>query len=77
MSWRERLERRMLDLGITRTELARRAGLNRTAVRDIIERGATPSIENFKNLATALNMTVAELYIKNNIHGLGYFLLFY
>ena len=42
MSWRERLERRMLDLGITRTELARRAGLNRTAVRDIIERGATP-----------------------------------
>lgn len=52
----------MLDLGINRTDLARRAGLGRTAVRDILERGATPSIENFRKLAAALNMTVAELY---------------
>jgi transcriptional regulator with XRE-family HTH domain len=62
MSWRERLQGRIDNLGLTRAEVCRRAGVNATALRDIIDRGQTPSVENLSKLARAVGYTLTELY---------------
>lgn len=66
MNWRERLQRRIDDLGMTRLDAARRAGVGPTAIRDIIDRGQTPSVENLSKIARALGLTLTELYEGDN-----------
>lgn len=62
MDWRERLQRRIDTLGITRAEVARRAGVNATAIRDIIDREQTPSVENLAKIARSVGYTLSDLY---------------
>jgi len=59
--WRHRLVAEMESRGLGRTELARAAGLNHTAMRDIIDRGVTPRIDTLGKLARALNISLAYL----------------
>lgn len=62
MPWRQKLQQRIDHLGLTRAEVCRRAGTNQTALRDIIDRGQTPSVENLSKLARAVGYTLTELY---------------
>lgn len=59
--WRRRLVAEMEARGIGRTELTRAAGLNHTALRDIIDRGVTPRVDTLGKLARALNISLAYL----------------
>jgi len=55
--WLRRVEERMNELRITDAEVCRRAGLNRTFLRDLRQRKAIPSVENAEKLASALQWT--------------------
>lgn len=62
MDWRDRLQQRIDALGLTRLDVSRRAGVGPTAIRDIVDRGQTPSVENLAKIARAVGMTLTELY---------------
>jgi transcriptional regulator with XRE-family HTH domain len=56
------LRRRMVALGSNQKSLARKAGLNETAVRDILQgRSRSPRIDTLEAIARALSCTVHEL----------------
>jgi len=56
------LRRRMVAQGSNQKSLARKAGLNETAVRDILKgRSRSPRIDTLEALARALSCTVHEL----------------
>lgn len=61
-SWRQRLQRCLeekTELNMKGVSLA--AGLNETAVRDVLERGRTPSVDNFIAIATAVGVSPSWL----------------
>jgi hypothetical protein len=58
----KQIERRMLALNLNRKSLSKRAGLNETAVRDIIEgRSQNPRHDTVAKIAKALGCTAADL----------------
>lgn len=57
----ERLERLMTERAISRKALSARAGLNETAVRDIMERNGNPTLKTLQKLATALGVDTSTL----------------
>ena len=59
--WRERLASEMEARKIGRVELTRAAGVNHTALRDILDRGVTPRIDTLAKLASALGISLAYL----------------
>lgn len=59
---RRNLERLMADLKVNAPEIARRSGLNRRVVYDIIEgKSQSPKIETVFKIAEALGVHAAEL----------------
>lgn len=60
--WRHRLEKAIANSGLTRAEVARAAGVNPTMLRDILDRGQTPSVDNLAKIARALNLKLGNLY---------------
>jgi hypothetical protein len=63
-SFKERLEFYMNREGFTPTSLSKKAQLNMTAVRDILEHKKTPKprIDTFFKLCLALGVTPRQLY---------------
>lgn len=59
--WRTTLRKRIVDAGLTPVEVSRLAGLGRSAVRDILERGVNPSVVTLAEIAKVLNTTLADL----------------
>ena len=57
-----RLKERIAALGLTNAEVARRAGVNPTMIRDILDRGQTPSVVNAAKIARAVGYTLQQLY---------------
>lgn len=57
-----RLRARIAALGLTNAEVARRAGVNATMIRDILDRGQKPSVVNAAKIARAIGYTLAQLY---------------
>jgi transcriptional regulator with XRE-family HTH domain len=62
MDWRTRLQARIEELGLSRAEVTRRAGVGPTAIRDIIDREQTPSIDNLAKIARAVGYSLSDLY---------------
>lgn len=60
--WRSRLRDAVNSSGLTRAEIARRAGLNATALRDILDRGKTPSVDNLARIVRVLNLSLGKVY---------------
>jgi len=59
---RKNLERLMLDRDINAPEIARKSGLNRRMVYDIIEgRSQSPKVETVFKIAAAMSVEPAEL----------------
>lgn len=56
-SWRQRLEEFIVSQGLTMKGLSLKAGLSETAVRDIVKRGSSPSIDGFLAICGALGVT--------------------
>jgi transcriptional regulator with XRE-family HTH domain len=66
------IERRMKRMGLTQKALALKAGLNETAVRDILKgRSRDPQLSTLRALGRILGCTVEELY-KGNAGRAGY-----
>lgn len=61
-SWRQRLQSIMDERGLSMKELSLAAGLGETAVRDLLQRKQSPRIDTLQALATALGMSVSQLY---------------
>lgn len=61
-TWRQRLVDRIEELGLTRAEVSRRAGVKPTMLTDILVRNNTPSVHNLFKIAQALNLSLSELY---------------
>lgn len=59
--WRDRLAAAIAERGVGRVELTRAAGINHTALRDILDRGVTPRIDTLAKLASALGISLAYL----------------
>jgi DNA-binding XRE family transcriptional regulator len=59
---RARLRLRIAALGLTNAEVARRAGVNPTMIRDLLDRNAVPSVENAAKIARAVGYTLQQLY---------------
>lgn len=59
---RESLQRAMIRRGIKAKPLAIAAGLNETAVRDVLERSNNPRVGTLIKLADALEMSVTEMF---------------
>lgn len=62
MSWRARLADLIKSDGRTRAEIQRAADVNSTALRDILDREQTPSVDQLSRIAKALNTTLSALY---------------
>jgi phage repressor protein C with HTH and peptisase S24 domain len=60
--WRKRLRSVIEHRSLNMKQLSLAAGLGETAVRDALERGQTPKIDNFAALAKALGLSLSELY---------------
>lgn len=60
--WRTRLKDAIDASDLSRAEIARRAGLNLTMLRDILDRGRTPSVDNLARIARVLNLSLGNLY---------------
>ena len=60
--FRDEIARRMEALGFNRSELARKAGVNATMIRDILDRGQTPSVNNLAKIAAALGTSLGDIY---------------
>jgi transcriptional regulator with XRE-family HTH domain len=60
--WGEAIRGLVQERGLTQTELARLAGLNRTTVQHIL-RGGHCSTETLAKVARALEVDIAELFI--------------
>lgn len=56
-TWRHRLEEFIVSQGLTMKGLSLKAGLSETAVRDIVKRGTSPSIDGFLAICGALGVT--------------------
>lgn len=52
------------QLGITQEELARRAGLHRTYITDVEGGKRNITIESMLKLASALNVSIADIFSK-------------
>jgi transcriptional regulator with XRE-family HTH domain len=66
------IERRMKRMGLTQKSLAIKAGLNETAVRDILKgRSKDPQLSTLRALGRILGCTVEDLY-KGNAGRAGY-----
>lgn len=62
MSWRTRLTELIQADGRSRAEIQRAAEVNTTALRDILDRGQTPSVDQLSRIAKALHTTLSYLY---------------
>ena len=60
--WRDRLIKRMEELGLSQAEVCRRAHVKSTMLTDILKRGQTPSVANLFKIATVVNLSLSELY---------------
>lgn len=60
--WRDRLIKRMEELGLSQAAVCRRAGVKSTMLTDILKRGQTPSVANLFKIARAVNFSLSELY---------------
>jgi transcriptional regulator with XRE-family HTH domain len=60
--FRKAIAAKMLEKGMSQAELARLTGLDGTMVRDVVNRGTTPSVTNFSKIARALGLSIQELY---------------
>ncbi len=63
----EQAERCRVLAGLSRDELARRAGITRQALRSIETGDAVPRPPTVKALADALGVEVAELYVEGAV----------
>lgn len=61
----QRVYRRMIELGMWHSELARRAGLPRNNISTYINGGSFPNRQNLAKLATALEMDPDQLLPRN------------
>ena len=61
ITWKERLRQKMAERGLSMKALSLAAGFGETFVRDILERGRTPSDEKLKALAEQLGTTASFL----------------
>ncbi len=60
------LEKRMRDMGLTQKGLALKAGLNETAVRDILQgRSRDPQLSTLRALSRVLRCGVEDLFQDN------------
>lgn len=59
---RKRLISRMKELGMSRAELDRKAGLPSGAIRDFLDRDQTPAVDRMARIATAIGYTLGQLY---------------
>lgn len=57
----ERVKKRRLELGLSQTELATKAGVTQGAISMIENGDRTPSLSLIKEIATALDCTIDEL----------------
>lgn len=60
--WRKRLKDRIASLGLSNAEVARRCDLGPTIIRDILDRGHTPSIDKAAKIAKAVGWTLQQLW---------------
>lgn len=60
--WRDRLLELMQERGHTMKSLSRAAGLGETAIRDMVKRTRSPSLESLSKVANALGVPVAHLW---------------
>lgn len=61
MDWREKLRKRIEQLGLKRAEIARMAKVGPTAVRDMLDRGHAPSVDQLAKIANVLGYTLPQL----------------
>jgi phage repressor protein C with HTH and peptisase S24 domain len=62
VDWRNRVRELLVERGLTMKAASRRAGRGDTFVRDILERGQTPSAANLEALARVLQTNVSDLF---------------
>jgi SOS-response transcriptional repressor LexA len=60
-TFKERLEKKMVELGVKPSDLARRSGLSRQRVSDILLHTERPRFDTIKRVADALGVPTAEL----------------
>lgn len=61
--WRERLATEMRQQGFTAVGLSKEAGVSRTMVNDILNKGSTPSVDNLFRIASVLGLSIDQLYL--------------
>lgn len=61
-NYRERIKKRIAELGLSMAEVNRRVGAGPTLVNDILSKGATPSIDNLAKISDVLGVSLATLY---------------
>lgn len=59
--WRDRLKRLIDERGLNMRQLSEAAGLGETAVRDMLQKVASPRIDTVTAIAEQLGVTLAEL----------------
>lgn len=61
MPYKKLIQDRIDELGLTRAEVARRANLGPTAIRDIVDREHSPSVDTLRKIAQVLGLRLAQL----------------
>jgi transcriptional regulator with XRE-family HTH domain len=75
-TFRDRLLRRITELGWSKSRVNREANVGQTVVHDIFNKDASPSVDNFARIADAIGLSMTELYhgddkLKLHIHVVG------
>jgi transcriptional regulator with XRE-family HTH domain len=62
MDWRDKLEAWVENSGRTRASICRSAGVGPTALRDILDRRQSPSVDQLTKLVHELGKSITDLY---------------
>ena len=63
----ESIRKTRIELGLTQRELAGRAGINRTYLIDVEEGRRNIAVDNFLEIALALDTTISSLFEKASL----------
>lgn len=61
--WRRRLEKIVEDAGGNRTAISQKAKLNKTYIRDVLERNQRPNPENAQKLSDGLGIQITDWFL--------------
>jgi transcriptional regulator with XRE-family HTH domain len=68
--WRNRIERRIAELGLSNADVCRLAGIKSSMLTDILGvKQATPSLENAVKICRAIGLTLNDLFQSGSGHG--------